>query len=445
MYPRRVISKLNPFRGLPNPREVWAWGMYDLANQSFTLLIITLLFPIYFKDVIVSGEGDALWAYAFSGSLALVVLLSPFVGASADAYGFKKRFLLISGVLCSGLTVALALLGAGDIAAGMTLFICGNLCYQLGENTLAGFLPEISTPRNIGRISATGWTMGYVGALSLQILVVVGMLVFGLRDVDRWSPFFVLAGVWFAIGMIAPMIVLKESSPQREQSDQNLFTLTTGRLRDTIRNASHYKQLVRFLIAFFIYGFGVQTIIAFAGIIARDFGLQDVQLMIFALQISITAAFAAICTGVFQDRVGAKATILVYIALWILTALGLLVLTLIPKDAREGNQWAFWIVGNGVGLGLGGIGTASRSMVGRFTPRHKTAEFFGLWGMTYKSAGVVGVLAFGQIKHSIGDTASMIALTSFFVVGFLLMLRVNETAGVRAALRAQRDAQSPTL
>jgi len=441
----RTVARVSPFRGLPNPREVWAWGMYDLANQSFTLLIITLLFSNYFKSHIASANGDALWAYASSGSLALVVILSPFLGACADAYGFKKRFLLISGLLCASLTCAMALLGHGDVAAGMALFVAGNLCYQLGENVLAGFLPEISTPRNIGRISATGWTMGYIGSLSLLVLVVVGMLIFGLAPVERWPPFFVLAGVWFALGMIAPMVVLNETPARRLGTDRTIAGATWSRLADTVRNAAHYRQLSRFLAAFFVYAFGVQTIIYFAGIIAKDFGLDGVQLLVFALQLSVTAAAAAIGTGVFQDRIGAKTTVVVYLVVWIVTALGLLGLTLIPASARSDNQWAFWVVGNGVGLGLGGIGTASRSMVGRFTPRHKTAEFFGLWGMTYKSAGVVGVLIFGQIKQSVSDTAAMGALTAFFVVGLLFMLRVNERAGVRAALRSQRNAASATL
>ena len=435
--PTNPFSRFNPFKSLPNPREVWAWGMYDLANQSFTLLIITLLFPIYFKQVVAGPRGDALWSYAFSGSLALVVLLSPFVGAASDAYGIKKRFLLVSGIICSVITCALAILAKGDIAAAMTLFMLANLCYQLGENVLAGFLPEVSTPRNIGKVSAIGWTMGYVGALLLQILVVAGMLLFGLKSTDRWQPFFVLAGIWFALGMIAPMTILREVRPLAT-SQRKLLVATTARLASTVRNAATYKQLARFLIAFFVYAFGVQTVIAFAGIIANDFGLKDVQLLIFTLQLTITAGIAAVVTGIFQDRIGARSTVIIYLIVWIVTALGLLALTLIPQHSREANQWAFWVVGNGVGLGLGGIGTSSRSTVGRFTPRHKTAEFFGLWGMTYKSAGVIGVLSFGQVKQSLGDTASMALLTGFFVVGLILLLRVNEPAGVRAALRVQR-------
>lgn len=420
--------------------------MYDLANQSFTLLIITLLFPIYFKRVIVGDEarGDGLWTIAGAGSLALVVLISPLVGACADCWGAKKRLLMITGVCCAVLTCGLGLLGPGDVAAAMALFMAANLCYQLGENTLAGFLPEISTPRNIGRISATGWSMGYVGALLLQIVVIAGMLVLSLKPTADWGPFFILAGLWFAIGIVAPGVILRETPPHAvDPNASTLFGAALSRMRDTVRQANQYKQLIRFLTAFFFYALGVQAMIYFAGIIAADFGLVEEQLLIFSLQLTLTAGAAAIVTGRLQDTLGARTTVIAFVIVWIVTALGLLGLALLPADVRSANQWAFWVVGNGVGFGLGGIGASSRAMVGRFTPRHKTAEFFGLWGMTYKSAGVVGVLSFGQVKQSLGDTASMAVLGSFFLVGLVLLLRVNETRGIRAARRAERAEPAP--
>ncbi|MBX3323949.1 MAG: MFS transporter [Phycisphaeraceae bacterium] len=435
-----MLRRLNPFRSLDNPKEVWAWGMYDLANQSFTLLIITLLFPIYFKKVIVGDDvrGDALWSIAGSGSLLIVVLLSPLVGAAADAYGIKKRLLVLSGVACAALTVMLAVIGAGMVAVAMAAFIAANIVYQLGENLLAGFLPEISNSRNIGRISATGWTMGYVGALVLQVLVVGGMLAFGLADTLNWWWFFILAGLWFAAGIVPPALILREVRAAEPRERQSLLRATFSRLAETMRRAREFRQLRVFLTSFFVYALGVQTVIYFAGIIANDFGLSDVKLMLFALQLSLTAGIAAVATGLYQDRIGAVTTVAVFLGVWILTAAGLLGLTLIPAGSRADNEWMFWVVGNGVGLGLGGIGTASRSVVGLFTPRHKTAEFFGLWGMTYKFAGVVGVLMFGQVKALVGNSASMVVLLAFFVAGLVLLTRVNGGAGVRAAKRAER-------
>ncbi|CAN0549552.1 unnamed protein product, partial [Laminaria digitata] len=138
-----------PFRSLPNPREVWAWGMFDLANQSFTLLIITVLFPIYFREIAVgdSQRGDAMWSIAISVALFIVVGLSPFVGAFADGHRARKKMLMGSGMLCILLTASLALIGPGWGWYALLLFVPANVLYQLGENLLASFLPSLATTR----------------------------------------------------------------------------------------------------------------------------------------------------------------------------------------------------------------------------------------------------------------------------------------------------------
>ncbi|MBZ0173562.1 MAG: MFS transporter, partial [Phycisphaerales bacterium] len=412
--------KLNPFRGLDNPREVCAWGFYDLANQSFTLLINTLLFSIYFKEIVVNDprRGDSLWSLTFAGSMLLVVILSPVLGAVADSRGWRKRFLVWTGVGCAALTASFGLIGPGAVLLAVLLYVPANLLYQIGENFLASFLPSVSTPRNLGRVSATGWAMGYVGALLLLILTAAAMKVFGLATPGSWRPFFVFAGVWFLINMIPAVRTLKEPPSEPLHGATTLVGEAVLRMRDTVRSAGSYGQLVRFLTAFFVYGMGVQVIIAFASIIARDFGFETTKLVLFVLQLTVTAGIAAIATAKFQDRIGAKATILLYLFIWAISALGMLAMSLIPGCP----EWVFWIVGNGIGFGIGGIGTASRAIIARFTPGHKTAEFFGLWGMVYKLAGVLGVASFGQVKAWIGMPASLALLLVFFVVGFALML-----------------------
>ncbi len=436
------MPNLNPFKNLPNPKPVWAWGMYDLANQSFTLLIITLLFPVYFREVIVGDpqRGDAIWGATHATSMLIVVVLSPVLGALADVRGQRKRFLITTGLACSALTAGLAFADQGLILLAIVLYIPANVLYQIGENFLASFLPAVSTPRNIGRVSAIGWTMGYVGALLLLIITAVMMKIFGIGDPERWSPFFVLAGVWFLVNMTPAMAVLEEPPAVRAPSTTSVARATYLRMRETVVSASLYRQFVRFLIAFFVFGMGVQTMIAFASIIATDFGFEQAELVLFVLQLTVTAGIAAAITSRFQDRIGAKATVLIYLGVWIASALGLFGIALAHSVNPETPKWLFWVVGNGIGFGLGGIGTAARSLVGRFTPMHKTAEFFGLSGMVYRLAAVVGVASFSQVKAWIGTPVSLALLTAFFVVGMVLVLRVNESAGLRAAQRSQRNA-----
>lgn len=423
-----------PFKSLPNPRPVWAWGMYDLANQSFTLLIITLLFPLYFKQVAVGNpnKGDALWSAGVSIALLIVVLVSPFIGAFADARQQRKSLLMLTGSVCVVFTGLLALVDAGWGWYALLLFVPANIMYQVGENLLASFLPGLSTTRTIGRVSAIGWTMGYVGGLMLLIIVALLALVVGWKSPEQWRPFFVIAAVWFGIGIVPAAMFLREPEQTGAEDQRGAFE----RVRDTLRHASRYKQLVRFLIAFLVYGFGVQTMIAFAAILAADFGIEREQLILFTLQLTLSAGITAVLVAKYQDRIGVRITIVGFLGVWIASCISLLgVKILVPNDPP---QWLFWVIGNGIGIGLGGIGTASRSLVGMFAPRHRTAEFFGLWGMSYKLAGAIGVLMFGQIKAWVGDTAALGVLVGFFCVGLILFLRVRVIDGIRAARRDER-------
>lgn len=433
---------LNPFAGLPNKREVFAWGMYDLANQSFTLLVNTLLFSLYIKKVVIHDDnaGDRWWAVMTASSLFVVVLLSPVLGALADARRWRKEVLIATGLVCSVLTVCLSLVGADMIVLAVLLYVPANICFELGENFLASFLTDVSTPRNIGRISALGWTMGYSGAIILMVCLALGSFAFGLKTAADWRPFFVFAGVWFFLAMVPAMFILREQ-PREVDRGRNVFAQAFGRLAKTAHDASRFRQLVKFLVAFFVYGFGVQTMVKFSAIIASDFGVKEQALVFFALQVSITAGLTTFFVGKVQDRVGARFVVIAFLGVWIGTSLAMLWMTTLT----DRPQWLFWVVGNGIGIGLGGIGTSSRSMVGVFTPKDRAAEFFGLWGMSYKLAGAFGILSFGLVKSSLGDTNAMILLTSFFVVGLILMLPVNEKRGMLAKHRAERESSSNRL
>jgi len=294
-------------------------------------------------------------------------------------------------------------------------------------------LPSLSTTRTIGKISAIGWTMGYIGGLMLLILVSILAFGLGWDTPSQWRPIFILAAIWFALGMIPATLILKEPTAHESSIHQQS---AMSRLKETLKHAYQQRELFRFLVSFLVYGFGVQTMIAFAAILAQDFGIQDNRLILFTLQLTITAGITAFLVAKYQDCIGVKITIASFLVVWILSCGSMLVVkTMIPVDPPE---WIFWMIGNGIGIGLGGIGTSSRTIVGLFAPKHRTAEFYGLWGMTYKLAGAIGVLSFGQIKAWVGDLAALGVLTGFFVVGLLLLLRVRVIPGIRAARMTER-------
>ncbi|MEM7623749.1 MAG: MFS transporter, partial [Planctomycetota bacterium] len=377
-----VLSRIYPFRALPNPTKVWAWGMYDLANQSFALLILTLFFPVFFKEVVVGDpqKGDSTWSIIASISLALTVVVSPVLGAVGDCRRMKKKLLIGSGIACCTLTACLALLGPGGVWLAAVLFIPANVAFNLGSNFMASYLPTLATSRNMGRVSAIGWTMGYIGALLLMLVSLGAMFAFGLEETAAWRPFFVFAAVWYAMNMVPAAVVLREPACDVLPGDSGwIVTAAFRRIRETVVHAARFRQLFRFLLAFLVYGLGVQVMIKFASILAADFGIEKTGLVVFVAQLTVTAMITAAATARFQDKIGAKATVLIYTAVWLVSCLGLVAVTIaFPVDPP---QWLFWMVGNGIGIGLGGIGTSSRAMVGRFSPAARTAEFFGLWGL----------------------------------------------------------------
>jgi UMF1 family MFS transporter len=208
---------------------------------------------------------------------------------------------------------------------------------------------------------------------------------------------------------------------------------TWSRLVSTVREASRFRQLARFFAAFAVYSMGTLAVVYFLGLIGKNLGFELPQLMLFALLISLTAGGAAAGTARFQDKLGHRRTISIFLVCWVVSTGGMAVSRML-----EAPTWTFWVLAGGVGVALGGIGTSSRAIVGAFTPEDRAGEFFGLWGMIYKLAGFVGVIAFGQVSTAFKDTetgqiAGLFMLALLFLAGLGLLWFVDEKEGVEAA------------
>lgn len=448
------LRRLNPFASLPNPREVWAWGMYDLANQSFQLLINTLLFGIYLAEYVApeptpSGttRGEAAWAVMIGASLILVVLASPILGAIADARSLRKEFLVVTGLGAVVLTAALAAVGPGMLWLAAVLYIAAAFLVGIGENFLASFLPQLATPATMGRVSAIGWTMSYVGALLLLGLTAIAVFSLGATEPQQWRWIFVAAAVWFLVGMIPTILFVHETIPPAPNGEAraagSLLTVGFRRLGATIREARRYRQLMRFLAVFFVYSMGTMSVVFYAGIIGKRLGFGIGQLTLLALVMALSAGAGSVLAARYQDRLGHRRTVRLYLTVWVLSTLALAITEMRQSGApANGAPMTFWLISAGIGLGLGGIGTASRALVGCFTPAAKSAEFFGLWGMVYKLAGVAGPLAFSVVTAFIGATTGLFLLSAFFGAGLVLMALIDEREGIARA--AQADSITPS-
>lgn len=420
--------RLNPFARLPNSREVFAWGVYDLANQSFQLIINTLLFSIFVQEVIVGDEtrGPRAWVTMVAASLILVVVLSPVLGALADVRAWKREILLTTGFICSALTACLAFLQPGHVWIAAALYITAAVACGLGENFLAAFLPEISTPKNIGFVSALGWSMSYVGALIL--LGITAAVVYGLPFDDETSSriLFFFSGVWFIAGMIPAILHLRERAKPIPIGERTAIAGAFGRLWQSARETRKHRNLARFLMIFFVYSMGTQTMIYFLGLIGTGLGFKLPQLILFALVVAATAGIASALTAMYQDRAGHRRTIMFFLAIWVLSACSMALASLGTLPA-----WMVWTVSAGVGLGLGGIGTSSRALVGVLTPVDRAGEFFGVWGMVYKLAGVAGPAIFVLVSTNLGDLGrpiGLFVLALMFLAGLALLPTVDDSA-----------------
>jgi UMF1 family MFS transporter len=426
----------HPLKGVPNPREVVAWGMYDLANQSFQLLINTLLFAIYFPKVVVGDEdrGRILWGVLIVVANVLVVIASPIAGAIADNRAWKRKILLGSGVGAVALMFAFPFLGPGMVVLAGVLYVSASFLVGIGENFLGSFLPEIATAETMGRVSALGWTMSYIGALLLLIVTGAAMFLFGLTEAEDWRYLFLFAAIWFLVGMVPAFVSLRERSrPQGEGAGATLVGGSFRRLGQTIRHARKFRHLLRFLLAFFIYSMGTQTVVFFAGLIGDGLGFGIRQLVLLALVMTVGAGAGAIFAARYQDRLGHRRTVTVFLAVWIVSTLAM-ALTQVADAPVE----LFWPIAFGIGIGLGGIGTGSRAMVGYLTPAARAGEFFGLWGMVYKLASV-GALGFGLASAKLGG-AGLFLITAFFAAGLVLLMFVREDEGRRAAVESEAGA-----
>jgi UMF1 family MFS transporter len=404
--------------------------MYDLANQSFQLLINTLLFSIFVAKVIAPDDdaGRALWGQMSAAALLLIVILSPVVGALADQRAWKREILLLTGVVCATLTAALAILQPGQVAMTFALYLVAAIACGLGENSLASFLPEISTPSSVGRVSAIGWTMSYIGAVLVLGVTALYAFVLDGEGIERARPMFLFSGVWFLAGILPAFFFLREKALPQPRRAGSAVAAAFVRLAESARRSAQYRQLVRFFLAFFVYSMGVMTMVYFLGLIGDRMGFGLGQLIVLALVIAVTAGAAAAVVGLVQDKIGHKRTVAIFLLAWIAATL-----------AMAGAQWldvpafAYWIVAAVIGAALGGIGTSSRAMVGAFTPPQRAGEFFGLWGMVYKLGGVAGVLSFGFLSAKAGQPLALLAVAAVFAAGLLLLGRVDEAEGMSTA------------
>lgn len=409
--------------------EIFSWALYDFANSAFTTLVVTFIFSAYYAGRIASDPiaGAIWWTRAIQVSAIIVALIMPVVGAMADFGGRKKRYLLLTTLACVAFTASLFWMGPGDAWLAAAIFICANVAYEATQALYNAFLPELADRDNVGRVSGFGWGLGYFGGL-LCLAIALGMVTGWLPDGDDLNvrATNLLVAGWFLVFSIPTFLYLRERQPRRPAPFIENVRRGFGRVRGTFVHLRDYRQAVRLLVARLIYNDGLVTVFAMAAIYAgAEFGMETSDVLVLGIVVNVAAGASAMAFGFLNDRIGGKRTI----AITLVVLIGTTVLAFLARD-----RTAFWVAAIFLGLMVGPNQAASRSLLASFVPPNKQAELFGFYAFSGKLSSVLGPLSYGLV---LGATEShrwaLGSIVVFFVVGLVLLARVDEEEGVATA------------
>ena len=416
-------------------RELFSWALYDVANSAFTTLVVTFIYATYFTQAMGGDEVRATSSWLFTNSVAagIVAVLSPVLGAITDARGRRKPALAFVTAQCILATTALAFVTPPHWRLALVLFLIANVGYELGQVLYNAFLPEIAPPGRIGRMSGYGWALGYAGGLvclgiALTMTGLPGVLKPWLSTEAGWNirATNVLTAAWFLAFAPPLFLFVRERATPSGLSAGRAVAQSFRRIAATWRELRRFRQAARFLAARLFYNDGLVVVFAFGAIFAKSvFGMSHGEIVLLGIWLNVTAAIGSVLLGHMDDRLGGKRSILV-------TLVVLIAATFLGSIAST-KAW-FWVAATGIGFMVGPNQAASRSLMARFIPPARRGQFFGFFALSGRATSFLGYLTAGEVIRLTGShRLGMISLTLFFATGLILLLSVDEAAGIAAA------------
>ena len=443
-----------------------AWAMYDWGNSAYNLVITSTIFPAYYNGVTTTQHGGeksdmvTLWGmefhntalsnYAVALAYLIVVFLSPILSSIADLKGNKKRFMQLfcsmGALACCGLFLFQrdAQTNELNLAFGLTCFVLAAIGYCGSIVFYNAYLPEIATQSEQDQVSAKGFAFGYIGSVILQVICFTFFFFpewYGMAKDDGFAAriSFLLVGIWWFGFALIPFSKLPNGTARIKSSARNIISNGFHELKKVAAQIAKMPVLKRYLLAFFLYSMGVQTVmLAAANFGAKELALPTDQLIITILIIQLVAIAGAYLMAKLSSLIGNLSVLLMVVAVWI----GICIAAFFTTNATQ-----FFVLAGVVGLVMGGIQSLSRSTYAKLMPAIQedadfsfvenkettkdTTSFFSFYDVTEKLAIVIGMFSFAFIEDMTGSMrSSILVLIVFFALGALVLY---------LALRKQRS------
>lgn len=402
-------------------KQQWQWIFYDWANSGYGIIVVTAVLPVYFKAVaeqagISAANSTAYWGYANSFGTLVVSLLAPLLGALADYPNAKRRWLNVFTWPAIILTLGLALLPAQQWQWLLFLYVLTIIGYSGGNLFYDSFLTDVAPDGQMDLVSSAGYGMGYLGGVIAFIVFLAAQLTHGFNGllsaygIAKFS--FIIAAIWWVI-FGWPLLA---HGRQRYSVDAvaNPLQDSFHRLAQTFHHIRRYRQIAWFLVAYFFYIDGVDTIFTMATAIGKDMGVETTMLMMVLLVVQLIAFPFSLLYGWLAKKTSNRTAILVGIIVYVIICLDALRLT---------NLTDFWILAILVGTSQGGLQALSRSYFGQLIPKDSSSEFFGFYNILGKFSAILGPVVVGLVTQWTGhSTIGAASLSILFVIGLIIFL-----------------------
>lgn len=420
-------------------KVVNAWCMYDWANSVYSLVITTAIFPIYYNSVTTSDSGSyqvsffgieivnsVLYSYSLSFSFLILTFIQPILSGIADYSGNKKLFLRIFMFLGSFSCISLYFFDGDNVEFGIICSILASIGFTGSLVFYNAFLPEITDEKNFDKVSARGYTFGYIGSVILLIICLVliqGFEFFGFESSKEATKFtFLLVGIWWIFFAQITLYYLEEK-PKKIILNKTILTYGAKEIIKVWNYINGIKNLKLYLLSYFFYSMGVQTIMLVASYFGdKEINLDQNKLIFTILIIQLIAIFGAYFFAYVSRLKGNKFSLVIMNICWIIVCLTAYYTT---------NETQFYILAAAVGILMGGIQSLSRSTYSKLIPKEigDTASFFNFYGISYNISVVIGTFSYGYIEQVTGSMrSSVLALTLFFILGltFLIFTKIKK-------------------